>query len=140
MARIYREVFPSYPFPIHDPDYLLKTMLSHIKYFCIEKNGELLAVSSAEVNEEDANVEMTDFATLPGWRGNGFGQHLLANMENHMKKRNIKTAYTIARAVSLGMNIIFSKAGYQFGGRLKNNTNISGIIESMNVWSKPIIG
>ncbi len=140
MAKIYREVFPSYPFPIHNPDYLLKTMLSNINYFCIEKDGELAAISSAEVNEEDANVEMTDFATLPGWRGNDFGQYLLAGMENDIKKKNIKTAYTIARALSPGMNITFSKAGYQFGGRLKNNTNISGKIESMNVWYKPIIG
>jgi len=138
MAKIYREVFPSYPFPIHDPDYLLKTMQSHVDYFGIETDGGLVAVSSAEVDKVAANVEMTDFATLPEWRGNKFGQHLLARMENEMKKKNIKTAYTIARAMSPGMNVTFSKAGYQFGGRLKNNTNISGRIESMNVWYKSL--
>lgn len=138
MAKIYREVFLSYPFPIHDPDYLLKTMQSHIDYFGIETDGGLVAVSSAEVDKEAANVEMTDFATLPEWRGKNFGQQLLARMENEMKKKNIKTAYTIARAMSPGMNVTFSKAGYQFGGRLKNNTNISGKIESMNVWYKSL--
>ncbi|MCD4652811.1 putative beta-lysine N-acetyltransferase [bacterium] len=138
MAKIYRKVFPSYPFPIHDPDYLLKTMQSHIDYFGIETDGGLVAVSSAEVNKVAANVEMTDFATLPEWRGNKFSQHLLARMENEIKKKNIKTAYTIARAMSPGMNVTFSKAGYQFGGRLKNNTNISGRIESMNVWYKSL--
>lgn len=138
MAKIYGEVFPSYPFPIHDPDYLLKTMQSHIDYFGIEADGGLVAVSSAEVDKIAANVEMTDFATLPEWRGNKFGQHLLARMEKEVKKKNIKTAYTIARAMSPGMNVTFSKAGYQFGGRLKNNTNISGRIESMNVWYKSL--
>ncbi|RZB32096.1 MAG: beta-lysine N6-acetyltransferase [Desulfobacteraceae bacterium Eth-SRB1] len=138
MAKIYQEIFLSYPFPIHDPDYLLKTMQSHIDYFGIETEGGLVAVSSAEVDKEAANVEMTDFATLPEWRGNNFGQQLLARMENEMKKKNIKTAYTIARAMSPGMNVTFSKAGYQFGGRLKNNTNISGRIESMNVWYKSL--
>lgn len=138
MAKIYREVFPSYPFPIHDPNYLLKTMQSHVDYFGIETDGGLVAVSSAEVDKVAANVEMTDFATLQEWRGNKFGQYLLARMENEMKKKNIKTAYTIARAMSPGMNVTFSKAGYQFGGRLKNNTYISGRIESMNVWYKAL--
>jgi len=140
MAKIYQEIFPSYPFPIHDPDYLLKTMQSHIDYFGIETEDGLVAVSSAEVDKEAGNVEMTDFATLPEWRRNNFSQQLLARMENEMKKKNIKTAYTIARAMSVGMNVTFSKAGYQFGGRLKNNTNISGRIESMNVWYKTPAG
>jgi hypothetical protein len=34
------------------------------------------------------------------------------------------------------MNATFAKAGYSFGGTLINNTNISGDIESMNVWYK----
>jgi putative beta-lysine N-acetyltransferase len=138
MAKIYREIFSSYPFPIHNPDYLLKTMQSHIDYFGIETDGRLVAVSSAEIDKETYSAEMTDFATLPDWRGNNFCQHLLARMENEMKKKNIKTAYTIARAMSPGMNVTFSKAGYQFSGRLKNNTNISGRIESMNVWYKAL--
>ncbi len=83
---------------------------------------------------------MTDFATLPKWRGKGFAQCLLLHMEKTMKRRGIKTAYTIARAMSAGMNVTFSRAGYRFGGRLKNNTNISGNIESMNVWYKQLTG
>ncbi|MFH1725408.1 MAG: putative beta-lysine N-acetyltransferase, partial [Elusimicrobiota bacterium] len=43
---------------------------------------------------------------------------------------------TIARAVSFGMNIAFARVGYSFGGTLWNNTNISGNIESMNIWHK----
>jgi len=136
MAKIYRIAFRTYPFPIHEPVYLRKTMETHVEYFGIETAGKLVALSSAEMDHKSRTVEMTDFATLPEWRGNKFAQHLLARMESEMKKKNIKTAYTIARAMSPGMNITFSKAGYQFGGRLKNNTNISGRIESMNVWYK----
>jgi len=55
-----------------------------------------------------------------------------------MKARGIKTAYTIARAASPGMNITFGRAGYAFSGRLKNNTQIAGDLESMNVWHKPL--
>lgn len=140
LANIYQTVFQSYPFPIYDPKYILETMKSHVDYFGIEASGRLVAVSSAEMDKQESNVEMTDFATFPQWRGNGFAQILLSGMENEMKKKGIKTAYTIARAMSAGMNIAFSKAGYKFGGRLKNNTNISGRIESMNVWYKYLIG
>jgi putative beta-lysine N-acetyltransferase len=81
---------------------------------------------------------MTDFATHPDWLGHGLAVQLLDVMEDHMTERGICTAYTIARAISPGMNITFAKLGYQFGGCLVNNTNISGRIESMNIWHKPL--
>ena len=139
MAEIYKIVFPSYPFPIHDPGYLHETMHSHVDYFCVETDGRLVALSSAERDDDASNAEMTDFATLPDWLGNGFGAHLLRRMEDEIKPEGIKTAYTIARAASAGMNITFAKLGYIYGGRLKNNTNISGQIESMNVWYNSLV-
>jgi len=138
MSNVYREVFPSYPFPIDDASYLRATMESHIRYFAVELEGKLLALSSAEMDRGASNVEMTDFATLPEWLGNGFAAHLLARMDSEMESAGFKTAYTIARAVSPGMNITFAKMGYRCGGLLKNNTNISGQIESMNIWFKPL--
>ena len=139
LVNIYKDIFVTYPFPIHDPDYILETMKSNVDYFGIESGGKLVAVSSAEMDQQASTVEMTDFATLRDYRGNGYAKYLLAKMEQQMKIKKIKTAYTIARAMSPGMNITFSKAGYQFGGRLKNNTNISGKIESMNIWYKTLI-
>jgi len=136
MTDIYRTTFKSYPFPIHEAAYILETMKSHVDYFGVEVNGRLVAVSSAEIDKHANSAEMTDFATLPEWRGNRLAQCLLCQMEKAMKGKGITTAYTIARAMSEGMNVTFSKAGYGFGGRLKNNTNISGNIESMNVWYK----
>lgn len=138
ISELYREVFPSYPFPIDNPDYITETMLNHIVYFGIEMNQQLIALSSAEMDTVSKNVEMTDFATLPEYRGNNFSGLLLAAMEKDMSSRGIQTAYTIARAISPGMNITFAKAGYIYGGRLINNTNISGQIESMNVWHKSL--
>lgn len=136
MIAVYKKVFPSYPFPIHDPDYLLETMNSHVAYFAVEEDGRIVALSSAEMDTHAGNAEMTDFATLPEMRGNNYAIHLLEYMEARMRDRGMKTAYTIARAASPGMNITFARAGYAYGGRLINNTNISGKIESMNVWYK----
>lgn len=139
MAAVYRRVFMSYPFPIHEPDYLRKTMRSHVDYFCVEADGKIIALASAEKDQENLNAEMTDFATLPEWRGHRLAKYLLTRMEQHIaKKDGIKTAFTIARAASPGMNVTFAGIAYNYGGCLVNNTNISGGLESMNVWYKSI--
>ncbi|MGE4489803.1 MAG: putative beta-lysine N-acetyltransferase [Kiritimatiellales bacterium] len=139
LAAVYEQVFESYPFPIQDPNYLIETMRNHVCYFVAEKDGKIAAAASGEMDKENRNAEMTDFATLPDHLGRGLAVHLLKFMEPEMKKRGIATLYTIARAVSPGMNITFSKCGYTFGGTLINNTQISGAIESMNLWYRPDI-
>ncbi len=138
MAKLYREVFETYPFPIHEPTYLQETMQDNIIYFGIRTEGKLVAVSSCEMDVKSKNVEMTDFATLPSYRSKGLASFLLSEMEAEMQRRHICTAYTIARAVSYGMNITFAKHGYAFGGTLVNNTNIAGAMESMHVWHKAL--
>lgn len=136
MAEIYRIVFHSYPFPIHNIAYLRKTMKGNVDYYGIEGRAGLIALASAEKNPQARHAEMTDFATIPERRGYGFAVHLLKHMETAMRRQEIFSVFTIARAASPGMNISFAKSNYRFGGRLVNNTNISGRIESMNVWYK----
>lgn len=138
MSRIYRTVFPSYPFPIDQPDYLLTAMRGDVVYFGVEIDGEMVSLASSEMDPSSQSVEMTDFATLPERRGLGLAGHLLATMEPAMRDEGLRTAYTIARAISPGMNITFAKLGYAFGGRLISNTHISGQIESMNIWYKTL--
>lgn len=136
MAKLYRQVFTSYPFPIHDPDYLSRTMDENLIYFGIMADDKLIALSSAEVDFTGQNAEMTDFATSPDARGLGLASYLLSVMEKESRQIGIKTAYTIARAYSFGINITFAKHGYAYAGPLVNNTQISGALESMNVWHK----
>ena len=136
MAELYRLVFKTYPFPIHDPKYLQQTMHENIKYFGVWEKDKLVALSSAEQDEKERNVEMTDFATDPECRGQGLASLLLLTMEESMAQSGYKMSYTIARAMSPGMNITFARAGYLFGGTLIKNTNIAGRFESMNVWYK----
>lgn len=138
MAQVYQQVFATYPFPIHDPKYLLETMQDNVVYFAMTHQDRIVALASSEMDFKARNVEMTDFATLPDYLGNAFAGFLLQEMEKEMKKRNIKTAYTIARAISFGMNVTFAKVGYKYSGTLINNTNISGNLESMNIWYKKL--
>jgi len=138
MAAVYREVFSSYPFPIHDPDYLRQTMASHVIYLGVFSGEQLVAIASAELDRDGRNAEMTDFATLPDQRGRGLAGALLARLEQVAAEEGVLTAYTIARAYSFGMNITFARSGYAFAGTLTRNTQISGDLESMNVWYKPL--
>lgn len=138
MAEIYKSVFTSYPFPIFDPEYILKTMRENIDYYGIFKNDKIIALSSSEMDLKDLNTEMTDFATLPEYRGSSLSYHLLREMERSAKAKGMKTAYTIARSKNTGMNMAFAKRFYKFGGMLINNTNICGNIETMNVWHKAL--
>lgn len=136
LSALYQEVFPSYPFPIQDPQYILQIIKTHVDYFGICEGKTLVAASSAEKDLNGKNVEMTDFATKLSYRCHGYAGKLLAYMESAMKRKNMKCLYTIARAKSAGINIIFAKQGYLYGGTLVNNTQISGKIESMNIWYK----
>ncbi|MFW6061227.1 MAG: putative beta-lysine N-acetyltransferase, partial [Planctomycetota bacterium] len=86
IVAVYREVFETYPFPIHDPAYIRETMDTHVRYFGVFRGEELIALSSTEMHREDGNVEMTDFATLPPARGSGAAQALLARMDEEMAR------------------------------------------------------
>lgn len=138
MVSFYKSIFETYPFPIFDEEYLIKSMFSNVKYFGIEEKGKIIALSSIEIDEDKSYAELTDFAVDIKYRNRGLAQDLLLEMENALREIGIKMSFTIARAVSYGMNITFSKNGYEFGGTLYNNTNISGKIESMNIWYKSL--
>ncbi|GAF05281.1 putative beta-lysine N-acetyltransferase [Saccharicrinis fermentans DSM 9555 = JCM 21142] len=136
ITKIYQDVFTTYPFPIHEPDYIIKTMDENLQYYGVEYKGKLVALSAAEIDLDGKNAEMTDFATHFSHQGNNLSSVLLEAMEKTMKKQGIKTVYTIARLNSIPMNLTFLRFAYEYSGTLIKNTNIGGQIESMNVYYK----
>ena len=138
ITAIYKVVFETYPFPIHNANYILKTMQEDVQYFGVEMDDKLVALSSAEIDFSGGNAEMTDFATHPTHTGNNLSVLLLTAMETEMQKQGIKCLYTIARTNSTPMNKTFLRFDYQYSGTLKKNTNIAGKIESMNIYYKHI--
>lgn len=134
LGRIYRDTFASYPFPIHNPDFLRQTMAGNVFYYGIRVKDRFAAAAAVETDPANRSCEMTDFATRPEYRRRGFAGRLLGRMHRGARKRGLGTAYTIARADSPGMNRVFRKRGYRFAGRLINNTHIAGGIRDMNVW------
>lgn len=138
MSAIYGRMFRSYPFPIQDPTYLKRSMTTGVVYWGIRVRGRLVSLAATEFDRHQQTAEMTDFATLPAWRGKGMAGRLLSHMEDHARRMQIKTVYSIARAKSLGMNLVLKTGDYLYAGFLKNNTQIGGSIESMIVWYKPL--
>jgi beta-lysine N6-acetyltransferase len=109
MARIYARVFETYAFPIHRPDYIRQMMATATVYCCARIDRQIVALAAAEIDPVHRASEMTDFATLPEYRGRGLAQRLLHRLDREAVKRYVKTAYTIARADSGGMNRVFEK-------------------------------
>ena len=139
VASLFRQVFSTYPFPIHDPDFIVSSIRGNTRYFGIKNaDNEYIAISSAEIEPDFLGAEMTDFAVLKAHRGKKLSVILLQEMENHMRDMNIKTLYTIARLNSPPMNKTFLRMWYKYTGTLIKNTNISGQIESMNTLYKSI--
>jgi len=138
MSELFQAVFETYPFPVFDPGYLIESMRRQNHYFCIRRKGRMIAIAASEIDTQNRSAEMTDFATLSKHRGQGLAGYLLMEMEQAMAREGMQTLFSIARALSPAINITFGDAGYTFGGTLINNTNISGRIESMNIWYKQL--
>jgi len=140
LGRIYRQVFKTYPFPVQRPTYLKHMMKEGVRYYGIRVQGRIAAVAAAEVERRAQYAEMTDFATLPKHRSRGLAGSILRHMERKVRALAVKTAFTIARAASPGMNAVFRKNGYRYAGLLRNNTQIGGRLESMTVWYRHLSG
>ncbi|MEQ9365427.1 MAG: putative beta-lysine N-acetyltransferase [Leptospirales bacterium] len=141
MVQLYRRVFRTYPTPLSHPDYLQQTMRGHVIYrLILNAKGDLVCAASAEMNAEHSNAELTDCATRASDRGKGLMFHLLTRVEADLRERGIATGYTMARAASGGMNAVFYRMGYEYGGRLVNSCDIGGGYENMNIWYKDLAG
>lgn len=137
LVALYRRVFETYPSPLTHPDYIQQTMARDILYrVVLNEADEIVSAASADIDLKHSNAEMTDCATLASERGKGLMLHLLQHLEADLRQRRIMTGYTLARAMSVGMNRVFYRLGYEYSGRLVNNCDIYGAFEDLNIWVK----
>ncbi|WP_194138507.1 putative beta-lysine N-acetyltransferase [Robertmurraya kyonggiensis] len=136
LARLYKQVFEVYPAPLHDPEYIKKTMADGTIYYAFTYGDEIVSAASAEISFVYKNAELTDCATLPEHRKFGLMKILLEKLEEQLKAKGIFCSYSIARGLSFGMNAALHQLCYRYRGRLINNCYIFDKIEDMNVWVK----
>ncbi|MFP5115041.1 putative beta-lysine N-acetyltransferase [Bacillaceae bacterium C204] len=136
LAALYQQVFQIYPTPLHDPEYIKKTIKDGTIYYAFFYSGKIVSAASGEVNYFYKNAELTDCATLTEHRKYGLMKIILQELERELKRKGIYCAYSIARSLSFGMNAVLFQLGYSYRGRFMNNCFIYDKLENMNMWVK----
>ncbi len=138
LAVLYGQVFEMYPTPVKDPDFLRKFLDNGNVFYIVKYDNKIVSAASAEVNMNFLHAELTDCVTLPEHRKHGLMKKLLLEIEEQLRKKGIYFTFSIARALSFGINAAFYQLGYEYGGRMTNNCYIFDKIEDMNVWVKDL--
>jgi putative beta-lysine N-acetyltransferase len=136
LSELYSTVFEVYPTPMNEPSYIRSLIDSNSIFYLAEKAGVLESAASADLNRTYHNAEITDCATLKTSRKHGLMKHLIARLEKELLNEKIFCVYSIARALSFGMNAAFHQRSYRYTGRLIKNCKIYNKFEDMNIWVK----
>ncbi len=137
LAELYASVFPVYPTPVSDPEYLSERMQTGTFFFAVFNDaGKLVSAAAAEPDHELKNAEITDCATDPAYRGMGWTRELILNLETHGRQFGWITTYALCRAGIGAMNATMFDLNYQYRGRFANNCRMENGFENMNLWLK----
>ncbi|MDP4083571.1 MAG: putative beta-lysine N-acetyltransferase [Bacillota bacterium] len=136
LSALYDKIFPVYPTPLRDPEYVKKTIKNGTIYYAFFYKGGMISVASAEINNFYKNAELTDCATIFEHRKHGLMKFILQELEKDLRLKGIFCSYSIARAQSFGMNAVLFQLGYRYRGRFMNNCFIYEKLENMNMWVK----
>jgi len=136
LANLYDLVFASYPSPLTDPDYVRGLIESGEGLFllAVTADGQIASAAAAEIDQADANAEITNCATLPDYRGEGLMATLVDEVRRRLAARQIACIYSMARAHSHGMNLVLHRLGFGYRGRLIRHAHIGGDFEDLNLW------
>lgn len=135
LSKLYQLAFKKYGAPVGDSDYIANGLKKGIDYFCVESLGAIIACIRIEYEKDSPNARIDDAVVLDQFRNEGVASALINEAHNYLHRNHIKHIYSTCRASSFAINRVFSRLGYQYGGRLLNNNLVNERICSMNVWS-----
>lgn len=136
LAKLYDEIFETYPSPLNNSNYIQFSMDHNVFFKVALYENKIVSAASADIDPINLNAEITDCATSKSHRGHGLIGRLIFELEKDLRLKKYKVLYSTARATSTGMNIVFAKHDYEYGGRLINHCHICGEFENMNIWCK----
>lgn len=136
LSQLYDQCFQIYPTPLKEMSYIEHVMQKGTPFYVVVYDGQVVSAASADLNLKQKNAELTDCATLPAYRQYGLMRNLLHILEREMAERGLVSVYSLARALSFGMNKALYQEGYQYTGRLCMNCYIYDKLEDMNLWVK----
>lgn len=138
LGAFYKKIFPVYPVPLFEPDYIRKAIKGGTIFLAYRYKGKIVSAASADIDRNNWNAELTDCATLPEHRTFGLLKNLLLKLEEELVAHEIFCAYSLARAQSFGMNAVLYQLGFRYRGRMPNNCYIYNDLEDMNMWAKEL--
>ncbi|MBM7663530.1 putative beta-lysine N-acetyltransferase [Bacillus mesophilus] len=138
LSELYSEVFEIYPTPLNDPMYIQSLMKSNAIFHIIEYKGTIVSTASAYIDRPYYNAEISDCATISEHRKHGLMKHLIVSLEGELRKNRVFCVYSMARALSYGMNQALHQLEYKYKGRMTKNCYIFDKLEDMNVWVKDL--
>ncbi|WP_456278724.1 putative beta-lysine N-acetyltransferase [Bacillus sp. AK128] len=138
LAKLYSETFEIYPTPLNDPNYLKSLMENNVLFYVVQANDSIVSAASAYIDRQYFNAEISDCATRPEHRKHGLMKHLISSLEQELLKERVFCVYSMARALSYGMNSALKHLQYKYKGRMTNNCYIFDKLEDMNVWVKDL--
>lgn len=138
LAKLYDEVFETYPTPLEEVEYIEKIFEVSSLFMIVTFEGKIVAAASGEFFSELGSAELTDCATHKEHRGKGLMTLIIRKLEEELIHRGYQCGFSMARAKSFGMNQVFYNLGYHFMGRLVNQCDIYGDYEDMNIWVKKL--
>lgn len=111
----------------------------HIKTkFFAQINNNIVATADANYSTEEHVVEFSNFIASLEVDIKCIIKCLLREMQSYYSSLGGQTAFTIVSANSLAINTICVENGFEYGGRLTNESIINGNLASLNTWFKRI--
>ena len=136
LADLLDETFQAYPTPSGDAAYVAQQLREGTPFRVVRDGDEIVACASADLVPSARTAELTDCATRPRHRGNGYMQTILVHLMDDLREMRYPTAFTLARARIPGVNVAFQRCGFKLRGRRAQSCRIGGGLEDMNVWSR----
>jgi len=136
IARLLADTFEHYPTPSGVPGYIEEQMRQGIPFRVVRGEGEIMACASADLVPQARTAELTDCATRPDVRGRGLMRGILMGLMDDLRQLGYPTAFTLARARVVGVNLVFARLGFKLRGRMNCSCRIGSGMEDMNVWSR----
>jgi putative beta-lysine N-acetyltransferase len=138
LAELLGETFEHYPTPSNDPEYVAQQLRDGTPFRVVEDGEQIVACASADLLRDARTAELTDCATRPQARGQGLMRRLLADLMDDLRDLGYPTAFTLARARIPGVNVAFSRLGFELRGTMLQSCRIGDGLEDMNVWSRAL--
>jgi putative beta-lysine N-acetyltransferase len=138
IAALIAECVTYYPTPSGHPGFIEAHLATGAPFRVVRDEGRVVACACADLVPFAAAAELTDCFTAPSHRRRGLMRALLSDLMGDLAGLDYRTAYTLCRATSPGINLAFKGLAFDYCGRMSRSCRIGEGLEDMNIWSRTV--